>query len=140
MPGITITLEGEFADMNTYIAAANRGRHLSAKVKESETLRVQYEAINRYDPVPDAMYPVVMTFKWFRKNAKVDPGNIAFGEKYISDGLQAARIIRGDGWNDIKEIHHLFFIDKQTRVEVVLSWDEANATMPKAKRSITKRI
>jgi hypothetical protein len=132
--------QGEYTQENDYIAAANRGRSWNAKVKEEETTRAWAEVKNNYAPIPADAYPLIYTYHWYWKNAKVDPGNIAFAEKYIADGIQLAGITRGDGWNDVAEIHHYFSIDnKKPRVELTLSWsDDPNKVQPK--RSITKRV
>lgn len=44
---------------------------------------------------------------------------MAFGVKFILDGMQQARMIENDGFNEIKEIHHYFAIDKDCpRIEI----------------------
>ena len=63
--------------------------------------------------------PINLKITWYCKNKRKDPDNVAFGVKFILDGMQQARMIENDGFNEIKEIHHYFAMDKDCpRVEI----------------------
>lgn len=59
------------------------------------------------------------------QNKRKDPDNVAFGVKFILDGMQEARMIENDGFNEIKEIHHYFVVDKDCpRIEIEILEEE----------------
>lgn len=63
--------------------------------------------------------PINLKITWYCKNKRKDPDNVAFGVKFILDGMQEARMIENDGFNEIKEIHHHFIVDKEfPRIEI----------------------
>lgn len=58
-------------------------------------------------------------FSWYCQNKKRDKDNIMAGQKFIFDGLQSAGVIKNDGWKEIGNISHKFYIDKENeRVEI----------------------
>lgn len=115
---LVITIEGDFVTLNPYIDAERTHRQKAAQIKKAETERVNWIA-NGAPPVE--RYPVDITYIWYWKDKRTDPSNISFCQKYIEDGLQAAGVLRNDGWNEIASIHHLFYIDPQRpRVEVII--------------------
>ena len=102
-----IVIEGEFKTANEYIAAANRNRFVSAKIKADETARAQYAAIQS-GVKSVTKYPVKVRFTWYRKTKRTDPDNISFAQKFILDGLVLAGVITDDAWNYISRIEHRF--------------------------------
>ncbi len=54
------------------------------------------------------VYPVELSFFWFRKDQRTDPDNIAFSAKFILDGFVQAGLLKSDGWKFIRSIHHEF--------------------------------
>jgi hypothetical protein len=111
-----LVIPGEFTTLNQYIYDERGNKFAAAKTKERETLRVKLEA-NSYPPVTFARCDLV--FSWYRCNKRTDPDNIAFADKFILDGLQAAGVIPHDRWSFIASITHLFDIDtKNPRVEI----------------------
>lgn len=113
---LSITLLGEFTNANTYINAERTHRSQASEIKQMETLRVKYETLN----IPQIeKYPVRIVFNWYAKDKNVDPDNIAFAKKFILDGLQESKVLRGDGWKHISGFEDNFFIDKNNpRVEI----------------------
>ncbi|MNC77913.1 Endodeoxyribonuclease RusA [compost metagenome] len=56
---------------------------------------------------------------WYCDTMRQDKDNISAGVKFILDGLQAAGVIKNDGWKQIGRIEHDFAIDRENpRVEV----------------------
>jgi Holliday junction resolvase RusA-like endonuclease len=57
--------------------------------------------------------PVVICFDWYVKNFRNDPDNIAFGKKYILDGLVKAGVLSDDRHEQIKGFIDKFYVDKK---------------------------
>lgn len=63
-------------------------------------------------------------FFWYCKDKRRDKDNIMAGQKFIFDGLQKAGVIKNDGWGEVGDISHKFFIDKvDPRVLVFIDCD-----------------
>ena len=102
-------IPGQFTTLNEHIAAANRHRQESARIKREETMRVQLAARE----LPEITeYPVDLYLIWYRSSRKSDPDNIAFAIKYILDGLQQAGVMKQDTWACVRSITHEFRIDR----------------------------
>lgn len=55
------------------------------------------------------------------QNKRKDKDNIAFGIKFILDGMIEARVIANDGWGEIANFEHRFEVDKDCpRIEIEL--------------------
>jgi hypothetical protein len=64
-------------------------------------------------------YPIRLAFRWYLKNKRKDPDNVAFAKKYVLDGLQMGGVIEGDSMKYIQGWQEEFFVDKENpRVEV----------------------
>jgi len=62
-----------------------------------------------------------MKFCWVEKDKRRDKDNICFAKKFILDAMQNGRIIKNDGWDQIKYLHDEFDIDKNNpRVEILI--------------------
>lgn len=113
---MNITLLGELTDLNTYINAERRNRFLGAKIKKENTEDVISQTMNvkRVNK-----YPVSIKIKWYSKDQRKDPDNIAFSKKYILDGLVENGILENDGQKQIKGFSDEFFIDNNNpRIEI----------------------
>ena len=119
-----IVLPGEYTTQNQYIQAERTHLQRAAGIKSSETERVKLEVMSQFgvDAIPKVTsYPVDVTIFWYRTDRRSDPDNVAFAVKFILDGLQAAGVLRNDGWKQINSICHIFRIDKNApRVEIFL--------------------
>lgn len=108
-----IVINGKLPTLNQYIAANNRNRFISAKLKKDATELVAWqctgmEAITR---------PADYTFTWYVPNRRSDPDNIAHGMKYCYDGLQAAGKLPNDSMAWVRSITHFFEIG-EPKVEI----------------------
>ena len=113
---VVITIQGEFCDLNTYIAALNKNRYAANEIKQTETDRVAWQCKG----LPK-MNHVQVDFDWYCSNKKKDKDNIAFGKKFILDGLVKAGVIPNDGWNNIESFTDSFNIDKDNpRVKIYI--------------------
>jgi len=113
-----ITLIGEFTDLNTYVNAERSNRFIGAKIKRENNDNVLRQ-LTLKEVVTE--YPVRMTYKWFTKDLRKDPSNVAFAIKYIEDALVTKGILRNDTRKEICEICHKFDLDKNNpRVEITI--------------------
>lgn len=102
-----LNIPGTMTDLNTYIGAERRNRHIAAKIKADETLRVKLLAAR----LPRFTKPVKLVFTWREKDARKDPDNIIFAKKFILDGLKEAGTIPQDSQKWIKGIAESWIID-----------------------------
>ena len=108
----TFTIPGRLPGLNE-VTNANR-THWAAGAKQKKlftegiawVLREQARHLTK--PIDAAWY----TFFWHCANKRRDPDNVASACKFVMDALQAAGIIRNDGWDEVVSITHLFAVDK----------------------------
>lgn len=118
---IKIVIPGILPDLNAEIFNVKKHRNEYYKTKKKFTNIVMLVAMSQCKKV-QLDCQIAIKLIWFCKNKRKDPDNVAFGQKYILDGLVAAKIIRDDNWDTLKGgILHLFDIDKEKpRVEVYI--------------------
>jgi Holliday junction resolvase RusA-like endonuclease len=115
---MTITLLGEFTDLNKHLGATNRNRFMGAKLKK-ENGELAMKQMTLKDIVKD--YPVKIHFTWITKNERVDPDNTAFAKKYILDALVTKGILRNDRRKEICGFSDSYDVDAvNPRVEVII--------------------
>lgn len=128
---ITITIPGELPALNEIInmSKSHWGEYRDEKFIHDKTVAACCPPTVR----GIIKKPVAISFKWYCKDRRKDPDNIAAGQKFIIDGLVAAGVLQGDGWKYIKALRHDFRIDKANpRVEVTLR--EVDGSHGKQKR------
>jgi len=95
---------GPLPGMNELIAAAKGagGRGVRyAHVKAEWTDAVWAYAKNQR--LPSFPGRVVIEFRWFERDRRRDPDNVAAGgRKLVLDGLVKAGVLKGDGWKFIQ--------------------------------------
>lgn len=100
---------GSFPSLNDVISKSKRHWSGYAKDKRILTKNVRIGA-RKLKPLNQK---VSIHCHWQTKNRRKDPDNIAFGIKYILDGLVSAGILRNDGWKEIGTILHTFEVNNQ---------------------------
>lgn len=111
-----LTIEGRLPTLNQYIAANNRNRFISAKMKKDFTELVAWQC-KKLEPIStQADY----TFTWYVPNKRSDPDNIAYAAKYVFDGLQAAGKLPNDSMKYVRSICHFFEVG-EPRCEVEIN-------------------
>lgn len=116
---MVITIPGELTDLNKFINSQRTNRYAGAKLKKENTEKCCYAFLMAKATGLRVTTPINLKITWYCKNKRKDPDNVAFGVKFILDGMQEARMIENDGFNEIKEIHHWFAIDKDCpRIEI----------------------
>lgn len=112
-----ITIPGSLPTLNEYINAERSNKHLAAKMKKTYTDICAYSFIRATRPEGSAYF----AFRWYRKDKRADPDNVAFAKKFIFDGMVKAKFLVNDGWTQVSELHDEFFIDKKNpRVEIII--------------------
>jgi hypothetical protein len=107
-------------DLNTYVDTERGNRFAAAKIKKYETARVRGEALSQH--LPRLLRFDQLICVWYTKDARKDADNVAFGTKFILDGLVDAKVLPGDGRKYTGAILHSFFVDaKRPRVEVTIA-------------------
>lgn len=105
------TVQGELPDLNTIIKESKRGRgnwQPYNDLKHEHTIRVMAacRGIRPFDKIN-------VDIEWVCKNKRKDKDNIMAGTKFIMDGLVVSGIIENDGWGEIGDITHSFYVDKE---------------------------
>ena len=105
--GASLWIPGPLPGLNELIDAAkgSGGRGAAyARLKRqwTETVWARAKAAKIDKPGPFEC-PVFLTFEWIEKDKRRDPDNVAAGgRKLILDGLVAAGVLQGDGWQWIR--------------------------------------
>ena len=116
------TIQGKFPSLNEYLAACGRNPHVGAKLKREYMMLVVNAIRRQVDRHYKASKPLIVHFRYFEPTRRRDKDNIdSLCRKYVFDGLQVAGIIDNDGWDEIENYTHDFFVDKKNpRIEVYL--------------------
>lgn len=66
--------------------------------------------------------PIVIHYNFYCKNKKMDKMNIFSAcDKSFEDALQKCKVIKNDGWNEIRNVTHDFFVDvNDPRVVIII--------------------
>lgn len=115
---IKFVIDGEFPTLNDVIALAKKHWSEYSRMKKEYTDIVAWECKARR--LKKLNKKVKVKINWVCKNKRIDPDNVAFGVKFILDGLVSAKVLKNDGWNQIDEINHTFEIGKRAMVKVTL--------------------
>ena len=108
---------GRLPGLNEIIEAAKQGKgkyqpYALMKEKYTEMIAWIAKKLPSYEKV-------ALVITWYEPNSRRDPDNIMAGQKFILDGLVAAKVIPNDNQKYIVSIIHRFRVDKQNpRVEV----------------------
>lgn len=117
-----IVIPHELMDLNKYVNSQRANRYGGNKDKRQQTnLCSMYikRAMKNGLVISDEELPLTISFKWVQPNKRKDPDNIAFSRKFILDGMVESGLLKNDGWNEIKEFHDTFEVDKDNpRVEI----------------------
>ena len=117
MPNFTIY--GTLPTINEYITACRNNPHVGANMKKNYTGIVMWEM----GTIKGLHFEkVILHYRFFEKNKKRDKDNVfAFATKVVQDAMQELGIIDNDGWKNIENFTHDFFVDKDyPRIEVYI--------------------
>ena len=108
--------------LNEYIAEAGKNPKAGARIKrENKYLALQYMRLGDFR-YWEASGPIIIHYVFYEPNRKRDHDNVfAFASKCIQDALQEGGFIKNDGWADILNFTHDFYLDTNyPRIEVYI--------------------
>lgn len=114
-----VTIQHKFITLNDYIDQERipyKGKFIANAIKQDETNQVVKQVKQFKYETLEGKYDV--TFKWKLKSMRCDPDNIAFGQKFILDGLVRANYLKNDTFKYINSIKHEFEKDNEYKVTV----------------------
>lgn len=114
------TIDGRLDGLNEVIEANRINKYKGAKIKkDNETIVIYYARFQKLKPV--TKYPLKVIIHWYEKDRRRDWDNVMSAKKFIFDGLQKAKIIKGDGQKFIDCIEEYQHISKEyPRIEIEL--------------------
>lgn len=117
------TIDGTFPSLNEYLAEIGRNpKKCGGSFKRDYKYTViQYLRLSEYRHY-QASKPVIIHYVFYEANMKRDHDNVfAFASKCIQDALQDCGVIPNDGWKDILNFTHDFYLDRENpRIEVYI--------------------
>ena len=114
-----LVIRGTLPNLNDYIAAERRNKHIAAAMKRQTEHVVMMYAKSQLRGMRFSG-PVRMAYAWYEPNRRRDKDNVSsFGRKCIQDALVRAGILENDGWKEIDSFSDSFHVDKKNpRIEV----------------------
>ena len=112
-----VVIEGELTDLNKFINAQRANRFGGAKVKKDNTQK----CARAFAPIKakKLKLPITLHITWYCKDKRKDKDNVAFGKKFLLDGMIESGLLANDGWGEIAGFTDSFEIDKENpRIEV----------------------
>lgn len=122
-----IKIECKFPSLNKYTQSNRSGGVILKNGKKfypGNAMKKKYTDIVAWNcgKLTPCINKIDIHCTWHEKTLKRDKDNVAFGLKFIQDGLVKAGILKNDGWKNIENISHSFIHDKSWQgVEVILS-------------------
>lgn len=119
MPHFTIS--GTFPSLNEYLAACGRNPKAGGRLKR-ECMEAAGWAIRKGLRGWKAGGPIIIHYIFYEPNRKRDKDNVAsYTSKITQDALQKCGTIENDGWKEVENFTHDFYIDADNpRIEVYL--------------------
>jgi Holliday junction resolvase RusA-like endonuclease len=117
---INYTIPHRLVRQNEYIKQERTNRYKAAKTKKDMT-----NLCSIYAPKTKIDYPITIHMIWTVKNYANDPDNVAFGKKFILDGMTKAGLIPKDNLTVVKGLSDEFRKGNFEQVEVIIrKWEE----------------
>lgn len=113
---ISIWFEGRWPDLNSYIDAERANPRQAARLKRTYTEAAQ--TIAQAANVGMAPIPCRVRCLWHVPNRRMDLDNLAFGLKFVLDGLVRAGVLPNDGRRQVQAIEHRVSVQRQGLVGV----------------------
>ena len=114
-------IKGTMPGLNEYLAETGRRPQIGGKLKrEYKMLASSY--IRRDLKRWKASKSIILHYVFFESNMKRDHDNVfCFASKCIQDALQDCGVIENDGWKQILNFTHDFYVDRENpRIEVYI--------------------
>ena len=116
------TIDGTMPSLNEYLAEVGRNPRLGGRLKRDYVNTIiQYLRLSEYRHY-QAKNPVIIHYVFYEPNMKRDHDNVAsVASKFIQDALRDVEVIADDGWNQVLNYTHDFYLDRDNpRIEVYI--------------------
>lgn len=115
------TIKGRLDGLNQYTAANRINPYKGGAMKRNNEELVCL-AIRQQLRGVQITKPVIIHYKFYEKDRRRDKDNIlSSAMKFIHDSLVKCKVLKNDGWNEIVNFTHEFYVDKgRQRIEVSL--------------------
>lgn len=112
-------IKGEFPSLNEYLAACGRNPKQGGKVKRQYMEIAAWEIRSQLKQFHTDK-KVILHYYMFEKDMRRDKDNVfCMVSKCVSDALQATKVMNNDGWQNVENFTHDFFVDSMNpRIEV----------------------
>lgn len=112
---------GRLDAMNEYTSANRMNPYKGGKMKRDNeehiiwSIRQQLRGLH-------IEKPVIIHYTFYEQNKRRDKDNIlSCAMKFVQDSLVKTHVLSGDGWKEIENFTHEFYVDsKNPRIEVIL--------------------
>lgn len=110
-----------FPSLNEYLAACNKNPRAGAKMKSDYTM-LAINSIRKNLKKYHTDKAIIIHYHFYEHDQKRDHDNVfSMASKCIQDALIKAKVIDNDGWKNIENFTHDFFVSKdRPRIEVWL--------------------
>lgn len=119
MEQIKITIPMRLPGLNEYIDVCRGNKYEAAEWKnqnDNDCLIFIKSALRGRQ-----FSSIGITFNWYENNRQRDKDNICFAKKFILDAMQKGKVLKNDGWSQIRYFRDEFYIDKDNpRVELII--------------------
>ncbi len=109
---------GRLPGLNDIIKEARGNKYASAVQKKKYTQLVADVVRLTFRAYGSIQGKVWISFTWVEKDKRRDPGNIRVAEKFITDGLVLAGLLKNDGWSQIAGFTDTWEVGKEPGVWV----------------------
>lgn len=120
MPNFTIY--GTLPSLNEYLAACGKNPRIGGSMKRKNMgIAIQWIRVSDVRNLKIEK-PLIIHYVIYEPNRKRDHDNVfCMVSKCVQDALQETEIIKNDGWEQILNFTHDFYVDKENpRIEVYL--------------------
>lgn len=115
------TILGRLDGLNEYTAANRMNPYKGGEMKRNNedtviwSIRQQLRGIH-------IEKPVIIHYKFYELDRRRDKDNIlSCAMKFINDSLVKCHVLKNDGWDEIENFTHKYYVDKgHPRIEVTL--------------------
>lgn len=111
-----VTIPYKFCGLNDYTLACRKNKFAGANLKK----KTQADISTYLAKLPQIKKPVNILFCWTEANARRDPDNVAFAQKFILDEMVKLQKIPNDTGRWIKGLHHRFFYGDSYKVDLTI--------------------
>lgn len=120
MPNFTIY--GTLPSLNEYLSACGKNPRIGGSMKHKNMgIAIQWIRVSDIRDLK-VEKPLIIHYVIYEPNRKRDHDNVfCMVSKCVQDALQEVEIIKNDGWEQILNFTHDFYVDKENpRIEVYL--------------------